>query len=357
MSSASSAPIASQGADCHIIAHHYPPLVLAGDCDRIEADNVEDYLDLWTGQDVARLATANAIRAILAGAVRLAGRIALGSLPGDPGKLVGINSDQDQQKSIDVGSHDLFVELLIAAGAASILSEEADKPVSGRKDGIVAVAIDPLDGSGNVGLGAPLGTIFSIVPADTDEPFLQPGSRQIAAGYVSYGNSVDLGFSVGEGVVLATLDPVSGTFLITRRNLTLPERASELAFNASVYRYLPDGMKAYVDDAFNGKDGPRGRNFNMRWLGAAVGDLHRILQRGGLFFYVNDSRPGYENGRLRLVYEANPIAFLCQQAGGKATDGRMPVLDIVPQSYHERSGLVFGVAEEVDVLGKYFTRN
>ncbi|PJR91878.1 class 1 fructose-bisphosphatase [Ochrobactrum sp. 695/2009] len=338
------------------MAGNFSPLVLVGDSERVEAEAVGAYLDNWAGKDGLRLATADAIKAILAGATRLAGRIARGSLPGDPGKLVGVNSDQDQQKCIDVGSHNLFVELLIAAGAASILSEEADLPVAGKTDGLIAVAIDPLDGSGNVGLGAPLGTIFSIFPADTAEPFLQPGNRQLAAGYVSYGNSVDLGFSVGEGVIFATFDPVSGIFHITRRNVMLPERTSDLAFNASVYRHLSAGMKAYVDDAYNGKDGPRGRNFNMRWLGAAVGDMHRILQRGGLFFYVNDSRPGYEKGRLRLVYEANPIAFLAREAGGKATDGSRSILDIVPQTYHERSALVFGVAEEVDILGEYFAK-
>lgn len=356
MSSASIAPVPEQSADCPAISYHYPPLVLAGDGDISDHMMVEDYLDDWAGTDATRRASVNAIKAILKGAVRLAGRIASGSLPGDPGKLVGVNSDQDQQKSIDVGSHDLFVELLIDAGVATILSEEADQPIAGQSDGLIAVAIDPLDGSGNVGLGAPLGTIFSLLPADKDEPFLEPGNRQLAAGYVSYGNSVDLGFSVGDGVLLATMDPSTGQFMITRRDVKLPARTSDLAFNASVYRHLSDGMKAYIDDCFNGTEGPRGRNFNMRWLGAAVGDMHRILQRGGLFFYVNDRRKGYENGRLRLVYEANSIAFLCQQAGGKATNGITPILDIVPQTYHERCGLVFGVAEEVDMLGEYFAR-
>lgn len=337
-------------------AIQYPPLVLAGDSETVDAQSVADYLDGWTGGDALRVATADAIKAILFGAGRLAARIARGSLPGDPGKLVGVNTDQDNQKSIDVGSHQLFVDLLTAAGVASILSEEADQPVPGKAGGLIAVAVDPLDGSGNVGLGAPLGTIFSIVPGDSDEPFLRPGNRQIAAGYVSYGNSVDLGFSVGDGVIFATFDPASGVFLITRRNVTLPEHASELAFNASVYRHLSAEMRAYVDDTFAGKDGPRGRNFNMRWLGAAVGDLHRIFQRGGLFFYVSDRRPGYEKGRLRLVYEANPIAFLCKQAGGKATDGLNPILDIEPKAYHERSSLVFGVAEEVDIVREYFAR-
>lgn len=338
------------------ITGNFAPLVLAGDNDQINAQAVGDYLDKWAGQDSLRLATRNAIKAILIGSSRLAGRIARGSLPGDPGKLVGVNSDQDQQKSIDVGSHNLFVELLIAAGVASVLSEESELPVQGKADGLIAVAIDPLDGSGNVGLGAPLGTIFSIFPADTAEPFLQSGNRQVAAGYVSFGNSVDLAFSVGEGVIFATLDSVSGLFQITRKDVMLPERTSDLAFNASVYRHLSAGMKAYVDDAYKGKDGPRGRNFNMRWLGAAVGDMHRIMQRGGIFFYVDDVRPGYEKGRLRLIYEANPIAFLSQQAGGKATNGSMPILDIIPQTYHERTALVFGVAEEVDVLGEYYAR-
>ncbi|MEJ5080932.1 MULTISPECIES: class 1 fructose-bisphosphatase [unclassified Ochrobactrum] len=336
---------------------NYAPLVLAGDTDVINLQSVGEYLDTWAGKDHLRLATSNVIKAILAGSGRLAGRIARGSLPGNPGKLVGVNSDSDQQKSIDVGSHNLFVELLIAAGAASVLSEEAELPVPGKADGLVAVAIDPLDGSGNVGLGAPLGTIFSIFPADTAEPFLQPGNRQLAAGYVSFGNSIDLALSVGEGVIFATLDPVSGIFQITRENVTLPERTSDLAYNASVYRHLSVGMKAYVDDCYNGEDGPRGRNFNMRWLGAAVGDMHRIMQRGGIFFYVDDARSGYEKGRLRLVYEANPIAFLSQQAGGKATNGSTPILDIIPQTYHERSALVFGVAEEVDVLGEYYARS
>ncbi len=161
------------------MAGNFSPLVLVGDSDRVEAEAVGAYLDNWAGKDGLRLATADAIKAILAGATRLAGRIARGSLPGDPGKLVGVNSDQDQQKCIDVGSHNLFVELLIAAGAASILSEEADLPVAGKADGLIAVAIDPLDGSGNVGLGAPLGTIFSIFPADTAEPFCSPAIARL----------------------------------------------------------------------------------------------------------------------------------------------------------------------------------
>lgn len=333
-------------------------LELDGDDHKREHKPVESYLSDWAAGDTGRQSIAELLEAILRGAMILSKRIAAGRLPGDPGRLVGENTDGDRQKSIDVGSHRLFVNLLIAAGAAQVLSEEAEQPVMGHAGGKYAVAIDPLDGSGNVGLGAPLGTLFSILPhrAGTD-PFLQPGREQVAAGYLSYGNSVDLGFSVGEGLVSATMDPESGRFLIVAEKVTLPRETAELAFNASVYRHLRSGMKTYVDDCLQGKAGPRGRDFNMRWLGAAVGDLHRILQKGGLFFYVDDRRAGYEQGRLRHVYEANPIAFLCASAGGKASDGRQPILEKLPQAYHGRTSLIFGSAEEVDTVCGYVVRH
>ncbi|PRD44800.1 class 1 fructose-bisphosphatase [Phyllobacterium phragmitis] len=332
-------------------------LDLEGDDNAFKHRPVQSYLADWAAGDSGRQSVARLLEAILHGAVVLSSRIAAGRLPGDPGRLVGSNADGDSQKSIDVGSHRLFVKLLIAAGAAQVLSEEADEPEMGHAGGTHAVAIDPLDGSGNVGLGAPLGTLFSILPyqAGTD-PFLQPGREQVAAGYVSYGNSVDLGFSVGEEMVLATMDPQSGRFLILTEDLAMPRETGDLAFNASVYRHLRPGMKAYVEDCLQGKNGPRGRDFNMRWLGAAVGELHRILLKGGLFFYADDLRPGYEQGRLRHIYEANPIAFLCASAGGKASDGYQPVLEKQPQSYHGRTSLIFGSADEVDMACSYMGR-
>ncbi|GGB07120.1 fructose-1,6-bisphosphatase class 1 [Brucella endophytica] len=333
-------------------------LELEGDASALNHKPVERYLSDWAAGDTDRQSIAELLEAILRGAAVLSKRIAAGKLPGDPGRLVGSNTDGDQQKSIDVGSHRLFVDLLVAAGAAQVLSEEAELPVMGQAGGKYAVAIDPLDGSGNVGLGAPLGTLFSILPNRAgNDPFLQPGREQVAAGYVSYGNSVDLGFSVGEGLVFATMDPESGRFLIVAEKAMLPRATAELAYNASVYRHLSLGMKAYVDDCLQGKAGPRGRDFNMRWLGAAVGELHRIFQKGGLFFYVDDQRPGYEQGRLRHVYEANPIAFLCAEAGGKASDGRQAILEKQPQTYHGRTSLIFGSAEEVDTICDYIARH
>lgn len=333
-------------------------LVLSGDIDPVTALSVEDYLQRWSGNDRTRAEASRTILAILEGAKRLAARLACGELPGDPGRMAGQNADGDTQKAIDVGAHHLFVDLLIEAGAASILSEEADEPIQGNREGKMAVAIDPLDGSGNVGIGAPLGTIFSLLPAtEGGDAFLTAGRNQIAAGYVSYGHTIDLGLSVGNGVILATFFPEHGRFLIVRDTVSLGMRTTDLAFNASVYRHLAPGMRSYVDDCLAGTDGPRGRNFNMRWLGAAVGELHRILRRNGLFFYVGDSRQGYAEGRLRLIYEANPIAFLCLHANGSASDGAQAILDKVPAAYHERTPLIYGSSEEVETLVTYLQKD
>ncbi|PDT12239.1 class 1 fructose-bisphosphatase [Rhizobium sp. J15] len=330
---------------------------LADDQTRAQYGSVDQYLSKWAGEDTARQSVAALINGVLDAACLLSERIAAGSLDGDPARLVGSNSDGDAQKAIDVASHELFVEILERAGAAWVLSEEADAPLV-FKGQHFAVAIDPIDGSGNVGLGTPVGTIFSIIPfSQGEDPFLAPGKRQAAAGYVSFGNTVDLGFSVGEGVLLATMHPQTGEFLIVKRQVQIPRDTSELAYNASNHRHLQPGLSLYLHDCLAGKEGARGRDFNMRWLGSAVGELHRILLRGGVFFYAGDKRPGYENGRLRLVYEANPIAFLMKQSGGRATDGASAILDKVPTSHHCRTPLVFGSATEVDLIASYLNSN
>ncbi|RUM08326.1 MULTISPECIES: class 1 fructose-bisphosphatase [Rhizobium] len=333
------------------------PVTLANDQTQIQYESVDAYLSTWVGEDPARRCVAALINGVLDAACILSERIAAGSLEGDPARLVGSNSDGDSQKAIDVSSHELFVEILERAGAARVLSEEADEPlVFNGQD--FAVAIDPIDGSGNVGLGAPVGTIFSIIPfSEAEDPFLVPGRRQAAAGYVSFGNTVDLGFSVGEGVLLATMHPQTGEFLIVRRQVQIPLDTSELAYNACNHRHLQADLHLYLQDCLAGQDGARGRDFNMRWLGSAVGELHRILLKGGVFFYAADKRAGYQNGRLRLVYEANPIAFLMEQAGGLATDGTSAILDKVPTSHHCRTPLVFGSATEVEMIASYLNPN
>jgi fructose-1,6-bisphosphatase I len=330
-------------------------LALPGDSTP-SAPSVEAFLASRT-ESGERKAAARVVAAIAEAAVPLARRLARGELPGDPQKTVGVNTAGDSQKALDVAAHEHFVRALVSAGVAAILSEEADDVIPGAPDGSVAVALDPIDGSGSIGIGAPLGTLFAVYPAAPGGDFLVSGRAILAAGYVSFGHSVDLGFSLGNGVVIATLDPVDRVFRVVDDSARLPREASEIAFNASLRRHWFPGVGAYVDDCLAGRDGPRGRDFNMRWLAAAVGELHRILRRGGMFFYVGDRRPGYAGGRLRLIYEANPIAFLCEQAGGAATDGARPILDIVPTTLHQNVPLVFGCAGEVETFAAYAARD
>ncbi|MCA8881457.1 MAG: class 1 fructose-bisphosphatase [Rhodobacteraceae bacterium] len=308
--------------------------------------------------DPARAKAAEVIAAIASASVPLARRLAQGELPGDPKRKVGVNSAGDSQKALDMAAHDHFVAVLIAAGVRAILSEEAEDMIPGAAEGLVSVAIDPIDGSGSIGIGAPLGTLFAIYPAsDAGDEFRMSGRSLLAAGYVSFGHSVDFGFSLGDGVVIATLDPASNVFRVVVEDARLPLEASEIAYNASLYWHWRPGVQAYVDDCLAGRDGPRERDFNMRWLAAAVGELHRILRRGGMFFYVADKRKGYREGRLRLIYEAVPIAFLCEAAGGAATDGARPILDLVPETLHQNIPLVFGCADEVATFATYAARD
>lgn len=296
-----------------------------------------------------------AIVAAIAGATPpLADRLAAGLLPGDPKAIVGKNDSGDAQKALDVGAHDHMVAALGRAGVRLVLSEEAEEVICLDPDGAYDVAIDPIDGSGSIGIGAPLGLLFSVLPA-APEGFLRSGRAIVAAGYASFGHSTDFGFSLGDGVAIATFDRDLGGFRVSHEQVQLSAQAKTIAYNASNERHWPDGLKSYARDLRAGRDGPRGRDFNMRWLAAAVGELHRILLVGGFFMYPADRRNGYENGRLRLIYEAGPIAFLIEQAGGAATDGHAPILDRMPSALHEHSPLIFGASEEVETLGRYLS--
>ncbi|MDE3240138.1 MAG: class 1 fructose-bisphosphatase [Paracoccaceae bacterium] len=296
-----------------------------------------------------------AIVAAIAGATPpLADRLAAGLLPGDPKAIVGKNDSGDAQKALDVGAHEHMVSALGRAGVRLVLSEEAEEVICLDPDGAYDVAIDPIDGSGSIGIGAPLGLLFSVLPA-APEGFLRSGRAIVAAGYASFGHSTDFGFSLGNGVTIATFDRDLGGFRISHEQVQLSAQAETIAYNASNERHWPDGLKSYALDLRAGRDGPRGRDFNMRWLAAAVGELHRILLVGGFFMYPADRRKGYESGRLRLIYEAGPIAFLIEQAGGAATDGQSPILDRTPSALHEHSPLIFGAAEEVEIVGRYLS--
>ncbi|MDX5401280.1 MAG: class 1 fructose-bisphosphatase [Rhodobacterales bacterium] len=309
------------------------------------------------GDHLAPLGGPASIVSAIAGAVPpLAARLAEGLIPGDPSALVGVNDSGDRQKALDVGAHHHMLAALGAAGVRQVLSEEAEAVAELNPGGAWDVAIDPIDGSGSIGIGAPLGLLFSVLPA-APEGFLRSGRAVVAAGYVSFGHSCDFGFSLGRGVHIATLDHSTGQFRLTHADLRLADQAKVIAYNASNERHWPAGLQAWARDLRAGRDGPRGRDFNMRWLAAAVGELHRILLQGGAFLYPADRRKGYDRGRLRLLYEAVPIAFLIEQAGGRATDGLTPILDRVPVALHENTPLVFGAADEVATIARYLAED
>ncbi|MGL5010501.1 MAG: class 1 fructose-bisphosphatase [Paracoccaceae bacterium] len=294
------------------------------------------------------------VRAIAWAAPALAARLAEGLIYGDPTAILGVNDSGDRQKALDLGAHNHMLAALRAAGVRQVLSEEAEAVITLNPGAAFDVAIDPIDGSGSIGIGAPLGLLFSVLPAAT-EGFLRTGRAIVAAGYASFGHSCDFGFSTGQGTHIATLDPSQSRFRLSHENLHLPDQAKTIAYNASNERHWHPGLQAWARDLRAGRDGPRGRDFNMRWLAAAVGELHRILILGGCFLYPSDHRKGYENGRLRTLYEACPIAYLIEHAGGAATDGLSPILDRQPVSHHENTPLIFGCKDEVATIARYLS--
>ena len=218
---------------------------------------------------------------------------------------------------------------------------------------------DPLDGSSNIDINASVGTIFSVlrcpdgIDAAEDSHFLQPGHTQVAAGYCLYGPSTMLVLTIGHGTHAFTLDREQGSFVLTRADMQIPEQTREFAVNMSNQRHWEPPMQAYVGDLLAGKDGPRGQDFNMRWVAAMVGDVHRILTRGGIFIYPWDAKDASKPGKLRLMYEANPMAMLVEQAGGAATTGRERILDLQPTALHQRVPVFLGSKTEVEAATRY----
>ena len=188
---------------------------------------------------------------------------------------------------------------------------------------------------------------------ETEADFLQAGTRQVAAGYAIYGPTTMLVLTLGNGVQGFTLDPNLGEFMLTHPQITVPPDTQEFAINASNSRFWEPPIKRYVDECLQGKDGPRGKDFNMRWVARMVAEVHRILTRGGVFMYPRDTKDPSKAGRLRLLYEANPVGMIMEQAGGRASTGEKPVLDVSPTSLHQRIGLVFGSRNEVERIERY----
>lgn len=271
------------------------------------------------------------------------------------------NSDGDAQKELDVFADDNFLEAMRSTHVALYGSEEIDNPVVLDKDKKYGLAIDPLDGSSNIDTNVSIGTIFSVLPVTGDvenDPaatFLQPGNKQLAAGFFIYGPQLALVVTVGNGTHVFVFSSRLGAFVQAYDSLIIPERTQEFAINASNYRKWEDPIRSYIDDCLAGADGPREKNFNMRWIASMVADTYRILIRGGVFLYPGDQRKGYSQGRLRLVYEANPISMLIEQAGGTSTNCTDRILDITPKELHQRIPLVFGSTREVVRVGRYHT--
>ena len=285
---------------------------------------------------------------------------ALGDVLGSAGTG---NVQGEVQKKLDVIANDVLIHANEWGGhLAAMASEEMDTvfPVSEHYPrGEYLLLFDPLDGSSNIDVDVTIGTIFSVlqIPKNTtdvtEQHFLQSGSKQVAAGYCVYGPQTQLVLTVGHGVAVFTLDREQGSFVLTERDLQIPPSTSEFSINMSNLRHWAPPVKRYIDECLQGKDGPRGRDFNMRWVGSMVADVHRILMRGGVFLYPWDKREPNKPGKLRLLYEANPMSLLVEQAGGAATTGSQRILDIVPTSLHERCSVMLGSREEVELLQRY----
>lgn len=272
------------------------------------------------------------------------------------------NVQGEAQKKLDVISNEILLEANEWGGhLAAMASEEMDvpHPIPNRyPKGEYLLLFDPLDGSSNIDINVSVGTIFSVLQCPEgmepdEQAFLQPGSRQLCAGYAVYGPATLLVLTLGDGVNVFTLDRELGSFVLTQANVTIPAETREFAINASNSRFWEAPVKRYVDELLAGKDGPRGEDFNMRWVASMVADVHRILSRGGIFMYPLDAKTREKGGKLRLLYEANPMAFIIEQAGGAATTGRQRIVDLQPTSLHQRVPVILGSKNEVERLAAY----
>ena len=286
-----------------------------------------------------------------------------GALGNVLGSVNTINIQGEAQKKLDVLSNEILFEASCWGGfLAGMASEEMDAPMGipvAYPRGKYLLLFDPLDGSSNVDVNVSIGTIFSVLPGPSngEDPgeaaFLQPGALQVCAGYTVYGPQTLMVLTVGHGVQVFTLDRDTGSFLMTQSNVRIPPDTREFAINMSNVRHWEAPVKRYVDELLAGKTGPRGTDFNMRWVASMVADVHRIMSRGGIFMYPRDAREGYKAGRLRLMYEGNPMAFLIEQAGGAATNGSERILEIEPKKLHERVAVFLGSTSEVERVTGY----
>jgi fructose-1,6-bisphosphatase I len=296
---------------------------------------------------------------------RISQAVNKGALGGVLGTADSENVQGEVQKKLDVIANEVLIEANEWGGhLAAMASEEMDSIylVPNRyPQGEYLLLFDPLDGSSNIDVNVSIGTIFSVLKKPDgdrgveEDDFLQAGRQQVAAGYCVYGPQTTLVLTVGDGVAMFTLDREQGSFVLTEENVKIPADTKEFAINMSNMRHWDAPVKRYIDECVQGKEGPRGKDFNMRWVASMVADVHRILTRGGVFMYPWDKREPDKAGKLRLMYEANPMAWLVEQAGGAATDGRQRILDIQPTKLHQRVPVFLGSKNEVDRVTSYHT--
>lgn len=281
-----------------------------------------------------------------------------GALAGVLGSAQHENVQGEEQKKLDVISNDYLIDALkVHPQVGGLASEELDEFTPAQENGKYLVLFDPLDGSSNIDINMCVGTIFSILPAKNAvtqaQDFMQAGNQQVAAGYVLYGPSTMLALTVGAGTVFFTFDPETQQFLLTSENIQVTADTKEYAINASNQRHWENPVKRYIQELLAGKTGPREKDFNMRWVACMVGDIHRILCRSGIFMYPYDLKDPKKAGRLRLMYEANPMSMLIEQAGGASSTGRIRILDIEPTDLHQRVPVIIGSKNEVDLVTGY----
>ncbi|MFM8928601.1 MAG: class 1 fructose-bisphosphatase [Betaproteobacteria bacterium] len=307
------------------------------------------------------------LRLLIEVVARACKTIAISVNKGSLGEVLGSagseNIQGEVQKKLDIISNEVLIEANQWGGhLAAMASEEMDSihPVPDRyPQGEYLLLFDPLDGSSNIDVNVSIGTIFSVLrkmsdhESITERDFLQPGSRQAAAGYCVYGPQTTLVLTVGNGVAMFTLDREMGSWVLTQEHVQIPADTQEFAINMSNVRHWAPPVKRYIDECLAGEEGPRGKNFNMRWIASMVADVHRILTRGGIFMYPWDKREPDKPGKLRLMYEANPMAFIVEQAGGAATNGQQRILDLQPSKLHERVSVVLGSKNEVERVTGY----
>ena len=311
--------------------------------------------DHLAAEQTANEAVKDVVAVIAHACVQISRVVASGAISGSLGAAGQVNVQDEEQKKLDIITNDILRDALKACPpVAGLASEELEEiETTGRAGGFL-VTFDPLDGSSNIDVNVSVGTIFSILPAPegreaTEVDFLLPGRQQVAAGYVVYGPQTMLVLTLSKGVFGFTMS-AEGDWLLTHETVAIGADTAEFAINMSNQRHWAEPVRRYIDGCLQGKDGPRGKNFNMRWVASMVADVHRILMRGGIFLYPWDGREPDKPGKLRLLYEANPMALIVERAGGKATDGKTAILDLQPTKLHQRVPVVLGSANEVDLV-------